>query len=238
MGYKNPKIGIYAITHVPSGRRYIGQAQDIYSRWTNHRFFLKKGTHSCRYLQNVWNKYPVEEFEFSVLELCTVSRLDARERHWLRVTPKLLRMNLHPVGKTARGWKVSESTKQVLSEAHKIISRRAGESVIRSKRANNQHRQGKFGRSTWSEETKERFLKNLRNRPKPKLHPEAVSKILKLAASGVAQRKIARVIDVCQTSVVNVLRRHGMFGRLRTERAKYERARLGDGHLKRRYPGV
>ena len=54
--------GIYSITNLTNGKRYIGKSLSIHSRWSQHRRDLKKGIHHSGFLQNAWNKYGEDNF--------------------------------------------------------------------------------------------------------------------------------------------------------------------------------
>lgn len=60
--------GIYAITNKKNGNFYIGSAVDLRRRWNRHKYDLKTNKHDNNYLQNAWNMYGEDCFEFSVLE--------------------------------------------------------------------------------------------------------------------------------------------------------------------------
>lgn len=73
--------GIYAITHIASGKQYIGSAVNIRRRWNQHRRDLNKGSHHSSHLQRAWDKYGAEAFAFTVLEeVGDVTRLIEREQ--------------------------------------------------------------------------------------------------------------------------------------------------------------
>lgn len=72
-------IGIYAIHNVVNDKYYIGQAQDINNRWIRHRSNLKNNTHDNSHLQNAYNKYGKENFEYLVIEECEIYELDEKE---------------------------------------------------------------------------------------------------------------------------------------------------------------
>lgn len=57
---------IYTITHIASGKTYVGQTINVCVRWQLHRSDLRKGKHRNAYLQNAWNKYGKDAFKFSV----------------------------------------------------------------------------------------------------------------------------------------------------------------------------
>lgn len=78
--------GVYLITCMPTGKKYVGSSNRISKRWSRHRSSLNAGTHTNRYLQNSWNKYGYAAFEWAVLEAVDEeSNLIAREQHWMDV---------------------------------------------------------------------------------------------------------------------------------------------------------
>ena len=80
--------GIYLIKNLINQRVYVGQTcRKFKERWTEHvnlalnlnaRFNVTPIILALR-------KYGVENFDFSVLELCAKEELDAREQFWIRV---------------------------------------------------------------------------------------------------------------------------------------------------------
>lgn len=60
--------GIYIITNKTNGNFYVGSAVDLKKRWRRHKYDLKTNKHDNNYLQNAWNMYGEDCFEFSVLE--------------------------------------------------------------------------------------------------------------------------------------------------------------------------
>ena len=62
--------GIYEIRNLLNNHRYIGSSININKRWAEHINDLKADRHANRYLQNAWNKYGQEYFEFNLLEEC------------------------------------------------------------------------------------------------------------------------------------------------------------------------
>lgn len=75
--------GIYKITNIINNKVYVGQSTDIYTRWTIHKNELNNNRHHNIYLQNSWNKYGEQNFEFDILELCTEDLLDEKECHYI-----------------------------------------------------------------------------------------------------------------------------------------------------------
>ena len=61
-------LGIYLISETENGRPvYVGQSRDITRRWRVH----------CR------QKYPNDNYSYSVLEECSIEMLDEREEYWI-----------------------------------------------------------------------------------------------------------------------------------------------------------
>ncbi len=112
--------GIYAITHLASGRRYIGSAKNFGGRWSLHRTDLAKGTHHSRYLQRAWDKYGPDAFRFEVLEKCAPARLLEREQDWLDTTrcyESAFGFNVCKVAGSSLGVKRTVETRAKLSAA-------------------------------------------------------------------------------------------------------------------------
>jgi len=75
--------GIYAIRNTVTSRRYVGSSKDIELRWKQHLRKLRGGKHANPILQNAWNKYGEQAFEWLVLEECPEAELCAREQVYL-----------------------------------------------------------------------------------------------------------------------------------------------------------
>lgn len=77
------KSGIYCIRNTANGKIYIGSAIDIQKRFTSHKTLLNKNSHYNSYLQNSWNKYGHNSFEFTTVEKCNEDMLLIREDAWI-----------------------------------------------------------------------------------------------------------------------------------------------------------
>lgn len=65
----NKVSGIYTITNKTTDRLYIGESLDIYRRWHDeHIPQLRKDCHYNKELQNDFNKYGEDNFDFEILE--------------------------------------------------------------------------------------------------------------------------------------------------------------------------
>lgn len=72
--------GIYRID-LGSGWFYIGSTANLKTRKAAHLWELRKQCHRSPKVQSIWNKYG--EFEFNVLELCSVDELLQKEQRLL-----------------------------------------------------------------------------------------------------------------------------------------------------------
>jgi group I intron endonuclease len=77
------KSGIYKITNLKNGKFYIGSSKDIEFRWNEHKKHLNGGYHINNKLQNAWNFYGKESFEFSIIEITNEMDLLLREQFYL-----------------------------------------------------------------------------------------------------------------------------------------------------------
>lgn len=76
--------GIYEITNLANGKRYVGSAKSFRSRWYRHIRLLNEGLHHSIILQRAWNKHGAAEFVFKKLEVVhDAADLLAREQHYL-----------------------------------------------------------------------------------------------------------------------------------------------------------
>jgi len=118
-----PTSGIYVILNTKNNKIYIGQAEDIRARQTEHKRDLKKNRHHNQHLQHAWNKYGEKVFQFKILERCSIAELNSREQHYLNVyIPKGICYNIS-VDATApmRGLKHSPESLLKMSIVQKSI---------------------------------------------------------------------------------------------------------------------
>ena len=70
-----PLTGIYQIANKINGKRYIGSSVDINKRFIVHRSTLNNRIHHNPHMQNAWNKYGEESFDFVILFYCDTETL-------------------------------------------------------------------------------------------------------------------------------------------------------------------
>lgn len=71
--------GVYQITHLPSGKFYIGESIDIYSRWASHHTSLSLNRHSSPLFQILWDNSTPKEWTWTIISIFskTEFRLDS-----------------------------------------------------------------------------------------------------------------------------------------------------------------
>lgn len=107
--------GVYMITCLPNGKRYIGSSYDIYKRLQEHLGHLARNDHGNRYLQEAWNFYGEEAFDIVILEECLPDVRNTRERALiLEHSPE---WNLKLPNLERDTWTASEETRARISAA-------------------------------------------------------------------------------------------------------------------------
>jgi len=83
--FGEPQAGIYKITHIPSGRIYIGQSTNILMRIMEHYRDLLRGSHTAKAMQADFAKDGPGMFQVEVVERCASEPglLLMREAHWI-----------------------------------------------------------------------------------------------------------------------------------------------------------
>jgi len=117
-------ICIYSITHIDSGKVYIGSTTNLKFRWRDHKKNLRGNRHDNRYLQNAWNKYGEDSFSFKVVEECATDILLDREKAWFNKTnccDRNFGFNIVMDPNSGGGWKHTEESKKRMSGPRKSI---------------------------------------------------------------------------------------------------------------------
>lgn len=76
-------MGIYSIRNKLSNKMYIGQTRDLSNRKKVHLHNLRINQHINTHLQNSFNLYGEENFEFKVIKECEESELDYYEDYYI-----------------------------------------------------------------------------------------------------------------------------------------------------------
>lgn len=78
------KSGIYQIRNLLNNKIYIGSAYNLSDRFNCHKSLLKNNKHGNFYLQQSYNKYGAENFQFEVLEIIEeISKIYEIEQNYI-----------------------------------------------------------------------------------------------------------------------------------------------------------
>lgn len=112
------RSGIYLITNVVNGKKYVGSAKDIHDRLYSHVYLLRKNKEHNAHFQSAWNKYGEDVFIWTVLEYCDEDIRFSREQYYLDVIKPEYNKSLNVIANYGR--KVTEDTRQKISDKLKL----------------------------------------------------------------------------------------------------------------------
>lgn len=186
-------IGIYAIKNIINGKLYIGLSSKIEKRFLYHKKCLIKNKHLNKHLQSSFNKIGIDNFEFYIIEECSIEELNDKEKYYIDLYKTY--DNNYGYNKTYGGGfgKMSEEI--------------------------NEQRRQKLKLQVVSHEMRKRISNTLTGRIIPKevvekralacrkCSDEIEEKIIELYKEK-TQKEISIVLDIKVTTVVSVLNRH------------------------------
>ncbi len=111
--------GIYFIINLINGKYYVGSAGNFRERWYMHVYELNRGKHHSSYLQNSWNKYGYDAFQFTIIEIVEDKEERIKvEQLWITASDCCnsdIGYNISPIANSRKGVKASESFRLVNS---------------------------------------------------------------------------------------------------------------------------
>jgi group I intron endonuclease len=109
--------GVYIITNMITGDRYIGSSKNVYIRLKCHWNLLRKNKHHNHFMQHSWNKYGESVFQYCILELteCIKEILLTREQYYINILKP--EFNANPIAATRLGFKQSKETKEKIASS-------------------------------------------------------------------------------------------------------------------------
>jgi len=107
--------GIYKIENKINNKVYIGSSIDIKKRWHEHKRLLNKNKHHSRHLQNAYNKYGKENFDWVIIlevktELAKLLELEQYYIDLFNACDKNIGYNISPTAGSCLGIKRSKYT--------------------------------------------------------------------------------------------------------------------------------
>ncbi|MDP3987255.1 MAG: NUMOD3 domain-containing DNA-binding protein [Nanoarchaeota archaeon] len=118
-------IGIYYIKNILNNKIYIGSSINLETRFREHKNDLRNKNHHSYHLQQAWNKYGEENFQFGIIEECkekVKKFIIQREQYWLdfyKSYEKNSGYNICKIADSPLGTKRSEEDKRKMSESRK-----------------------------------------------------------------------------------------------------------------------
>jgi group I intron endonuclease len=91
------QIGVYSIFNKINKKVYIGSTtMSFLKRFQHHISVLKINKHKNKHLQNAWNKYGEDNFQFDILQICEKDQCLIREQYYIDIH-KEYSYNINPV---------------------------------------------------------------------------------------------------------------------------------------------
>lgn len=114
--------GIYKIENTVDGKVYVGKTVDFYRRYHQHVYTYRKAVKrgANRYLYNAFKKHGIDNFVFSILEICRREDASELELLWMEKLSSLDRAfgyNLR--ADSSSGMITHEDTRKLLTELRK-----------------------------------------------------------------------------------------------------------------------
>lgn len=212
-----------------NGKSYIGKTGvNFGDRWDCHKAQLNGGYHDNRYLQNAWNKYGADNFEFKIIEeVKDVDRLNDLEIKYIKeYKDKDLSYNLHDGGDGGYnlGKHLSDDTKRKIGEKNRInmLGRTASEETKKKMSASQLARydqwtdkeRSEWGQLTsewasgyhWSEESKQKFSQKQRTSPNAaKYTPDDIRTIRKRYNEGCSKDELAEAYNTSAAYIQSII---------------------------------
>lgn len=212
--------GIYKIEHISTGKMYIGSAVNIRNRWNQHKSELRKNVHNNAKLQNAWNKYGEESFEFKVLEYCEKEELLKQEQQALDTNNCVKEgFNICLTAGSQLGLKRSDEIKKAQSEA------RRGRKLTEEHRRKISEGQTGIKRGPLSQEHKDKISLIHTGRKRPERSKEWREKMSKSKTGSKASEEARKNMSESQkgkthSEETKLKMSQSALGRVRTEESK------------------
>ena len=136
--------GVYLVQNKLNNKCYVGVSVNIYARWRQHKYWAKNEGVVSK-ITNSIKKNGIENFDFSIIELCEKEKFEERERFWIEKYNSVLNgYNLTYGG----------SIRKIVSEETRIKMSKSRVGVPKSE----SHKK-KIAEANGSKESRERFSK-------------------------------------------------------------------------------
>lgn len=225
------QFGIYRITHKATGRSYIGKTGvNFGDRWDCHRAQLNGGYHDNKHLQNAWNRYGADAFEFAVVEVAESSEVlnNLEKKYIAEYRSRGLSYNMHDGGDGGflLGKHLSDVAKRKIGEKNRVHQTGRKASVETRKRMS--AAQSERWRSVsdeekrawgdkmsiaasgykWSDDARARFSQTQKERPNgARFTPDDIREIRRKKASGIKLTDLANEYHTSPSYISSIVHR-------------------------------
>lgn len=111
------KCGVYIITNIENGKRYIGSSSNIRKRLYDHIYHLNNNIHDNPHLQSSWKKHGEELFEYGILCYCDSKEIFELEQKYIDLLLPEYNIQLKVIG--VEGSKRTKETREKISNSIK-----------------------------------------------------------------------------------------------------------------------
>lgn len=207
--------GIYKIMNKINNRYYVGSTKNFKSRKQRHFQGLRKGMHINKALQNAWNKYGEQNFEFIIIENVDEDNLLIVEQKYLDIAKLDSKSYNFSWNSTApmTGKKLTEEQKKKIGISHKgkIVSKQTKEKIRNS-------------RLGTTKSDAEKIKVSGENNPRHKLTNEIVDELRELYSKPkVTMMKLSKKYNVSFRKIRDLIRNNKpIFGEIIDKQIKQE----------------
>lgn len=213
----NKKSGIYCVIFKQDSKLYIGSSKNVYERCCRHKTKLRQNIHDNKYLQNYWNLFGENEFDFMILELCDEKNLLDREEYWFehyKSYDRKFGFNFDCKPRRSAGWKHSSDSLKKMSGPRPRISGKNNpmygkkhSNLTKRKISEGVRKSSRTFRKFSDEEIKLFSVNN----PKRKLTDIQIVEIKNKLSNGCKRKVIAQEYNI-SVSHVGLIHRGGVWG--------------------------
>jgi group I intron endonuclease len=201
--------GIYKILNKVNNKVYIGSATDIKKRWRDHKWYLNHNFHHNSHLQSAWNKYGINNFEFSIILECAVDELLIKEKEFMLEFNSLSNIYGYNVNDPEHSFlnrKHTEKTKNILS-----LQKQGRNNPMFGKCGIKHHN---FNKPV-SVKTRDKISLGRKgitigeNHPAAKLNSNDIAKIREMYfIEGISQKDISKIFNVAHSNINSIILRN------------------------------
>jgi group I intron endonuclease len=113
--------GVYLIKNMVTLNIRVGSCKDVKKRWSNYKSRLKSGNGN-KLMQEDYNNYGIESFDFVILEECNVKDLFKREQYWLEEYADCCMYNKNKVVNTKKRIRTGREAKNYKTKRSLVTS--------------------------------------------------------------------------------------------------------------------